>query len=148
MRILFLDFDGVLHPRSRPLAAGGKTRSAVNMEAKFCWLPLLDLDLQDHRDVGIVVHSTWRLRYRDTQLRAMLGILSARFVCGAPEGPRWRAISWVIAAQQPRAWLVLDDTPGEFPRPLPREVLICDPDLGLSETRVRVALGRWLNDTA
>ncbi len=47
MRVLFLDFDGVLH-------AGPKVVSAT---PHWCWLPVLAQALARHEDVRIVVHS-------------------------------------------------------------------------------------------
>lgn len=64
MRILFLDFDGVLHPGD-PEFDG----------EKFCWLPVLERLLIAHVDVRIVVHSSWRYDHTDAELKQLLGRL-------------------------------------------------------------------------
>lgn len=48
MRLIFLDFDGVLHPMNVQLT---KVK-------RFCWIHVLDGLLADHPDVHLVVHST------------------------------------------------------------------------------------------
>ena len=148
LRLIFLDFDGVLHPRSLRVIDQDRGKGASIKNGALCWLPVLESALERQCNVRIVVHSDWRLRYRDFELREMLGLLGERFLFSVPEGPRWRAINCIISAKRPRSWLILDDTIEEFPRPLPRELLICEPELGLSEMRVQEALKRWLNYSA
>lgn len=50
MPILFLDFDGVLHPEHC-------------LESKhFCLLPVLEKVVRQVPEVGLVIASTWRLQ--------------------------------------------------------------------------------------
>lgn len=60
--ILFLDFDGVLHPE--PSLA----------KDAFCRLPLIEEILQDFPQVQIVVSSAWRLDWA-TEAEAVAGLL-------------------------------------------------------------------------
>lgn len=138
MRILFLDFDGVLHPYT-PHAEG----------AKFCWLPVLERLLATHKDVKIVVHSTWRYDHRDDELRELLGSLGERFVGSAPRGPREQAIQSVLQANKGRvdSHLVLDDAPEEFPDGSLNTTFL-DGLFGISDARAQAALGAWLVSTA
>jgi len=65
MRILFTDFDGVVHP--------GPT--VVTSQTHFCWLPQLARLLAPWDDIELVIHSTWRHQYDLAELREMLGSL-------------------------------------------------------------------------
>ena len=60
--IVFLDFDGVLHPE--PSLA----------KDAFCRLPLIEEILQDFPQVQIVVSSAWRLDWA-TEAEAVAGLL-------------------------------------------------------------------------
>jgi hypothetical protein len=106
VRLLFLDFDGVLH----------STRANLD-NSYFCWLPILERLLSDFPDVMLVVHSTWRYEYTDDELRKFLGSLGDRFIGSAPRGPREQAIEMVLQANKGKVTdhLVLDDAPEEFP---------------------------------
>lgn len=106
MRLLFLDFDGVLH----------STRADLD-NSYFCWLPILERLLFNFPDVMLVVHSTWRYEYTDDELRKFLGSLGDRFIGSAPRGPREQVIEMVLQANKGKATshLVLDDAPEEFP---------------------------------
>ena len=106
MRLLFLDFDGVLHPLD-PEAQG---------LPHFCWLPVLARLLEQQDDVRIVVHSTWRYDHTDNELRTLLGPLGPRFVGSAPRAPREQAIEMVLGANKESvvSHLALDDDAKEF----------------------------------
>lgn len=57
--ILFLDFDGVLHP------------DPCHKDAFFCKLPLLEGLLCQTPDVGVVISSSWRYDHSLVQLQAI-----------------------------------------------------------------------------
>lgn len=106
---LFLDFDGVLHPRS-----GGEL---------FASLPLLEQVLHDAPDVHVVSSSSWRELYGLQELREFFcEALRARIVGVTPVygsaelASRGRAkfrrhaecVAW-LAGSDDRRWLALDD---------------------------------------
>ncbi|PKO70235.1 MAG: hypothetical protein CVU22_02535 [Betaproteobacteria bacterium HGW-Betaproteobacteria-16] len=137
MRILFLDFDGVLHPVEPEL---------LGLE-RFCWAPVLDELLAAHTDVKIIVHSTWRYEYTDPELRVLLGSLGKRFAGSAPRAPREHAIEMVLQAnEQVLHHLVLDDAAREFSGTAVN-LLLLDSRRGLSEKRVQQAIAQWLSST-
>lgn len=138
MRLLFLDFDGVLHPVDPEL---------LGLE-RFCWLPILHQLLAGHDDVQLVVHSTWRYEYTDTELRVLLGPLGTKFVGGAPRGPREQAIETVLQAnKRVLHHLVLDDASGEFSGTTVN-LLLLDSQLGISDDRAQAEISAWLLSTA
>jgi hypothetical protein len=137
MRILSLDFHGVLHP-----TADGAQRMAVT---HFGWLPHLSRLLAPHLEVMLLVHSTWRHRYNLQELRLLLGdTLRPRVVAAAPDGDdRWRAIqAWAAAQTGSLDLLIIDDARGEFPTTMPFTLLVCDPSSGLSDLRVQHSIQR------
>lgn len=138
MRLLFVDFDGVLHPAN-----------AETQAERFCWLPLLEELLATHKDVAVVVHSTWRYEYRDEELRALLGKVGELFAGGAPRGPREQAIESVLQANKGRvnSYLVLDDAPNEFTQGKLNTVFV-DGLRGISDEAAQKAISDWLVSTA
>lgn len=64
MRVLFLDFDGVLHPvpavPTNRVVNGKPVMRAIQV-LPFEWLPVLAQLLRPHPDVRLIVHSSWRL---------------------------------------------------------------------------------------
>lgn len=137
LRILSLDFDGVLHPAL-------STDATTDMHP-FGWLQALVDLLEPHPDVSVLVHSTWRYAYRPAELREMLGELGPRFVGAAPRGPRYESVLWWLQ-QNPgfTSFRILDDDPTEFPTPAPAELILCDSRRGVSDARVQAALIEWL----
>ena len=137
MRLIFLDFDGVLHP----------LQPEVSQLERFCWLPTLEALVSGFSDVYIVVHSTWRYEYTEPEIRQLLGSLGHRFVGCAPRAPRQQAIEMVLQANRGlRGHLVLDDDPREFSGSA-LNVLLLDPQRGLSDEAAQRAIRDWLRST-
>lgn len=134
MRLLFLDFDGVLHPSEADPAL-----------PHFCWLPELEQLLSLHTDVRIVVHSTWRYDHHDAELRELLAGLGERFVGSAQRGPRQQAIESVLQAnkEEVSSYLVLDDAAREFEHGTLNVVLL-DGRTGISDVNAQAAVAEWL----
>jgi hypothetical protein len=98
-------------------------------------------------DVYIVVHSTWRYEYTEPEIRQLLGSLGHRFVGCAPRAPRQQAIEMVLQANRGlRGHLVLDDDPREFSGSA-LNVLLLDPQRGLSDEAAQRAIRDWLRST-
>ncbi len=139
--VLFLDFDGVLHPRT-----GGASQ--------FSRLPLLVPLFDAHPDLRIVVSSDWRLAFPPEDLFEFLDILRDRVIGVTPEilsrdvarfpgDPlvpkyRQREILWFLYNHpEVRNWLVLDDIPDLFEENFRESsVLITDPYTGLTEADI------------
>jgi hypothetical protein len=136
MRVLFIDFDGVLHRAGNGVEDVGPT---------FTWLPLLVAALDDHSDVVIVVHSTWRYQYTLDELKGLLVGLERHIIAVTPHGPRRESIPW-FRQMHPAitSFRILDDEAREFGGELPPELLLCKPSLGLNTPGVLQALEAWL----
>ncbi|MEN3367127.1 MAG: hypothetical protein V7606_4401 [Burkholderiales bacterium] len=148
MRVIFLEFDGVLHPASAvirivPVAPLKRTIQAAWL---LRWAWVLDELLEAHADVGIVVHSNWRFLAADDELQSFLGPLARRFLGSTPRTGRWDSISSVVHQNQLRDFRILDALPMAFPSGL-SELIVCDPEAGLQAFEVRRQLQRWLEAT-
>lgn len=104
--ILFLDFDGVLHPAGHAHSQGEGT--------DFCFLPRLEALLREFPQVKIVISLSWReqLRY-ETLLRPFSEDIRARILGATPHSgfglpPPYRQREGEILA-----WLQIHDAAGE-----------------------------------
>ena len=130
-RILFLDFDGVLHPTGAPAV-------------KFSSLPLLAALLHEPAlaDVRIVVSSTWREIHSLKGLRAFFpASLQPRIIGSTPvldehdtQFHRSEEIeAWLEEHPDVQHWAALDDDVQGFAPRLKNRALFTDGALGLTE---------------
>lgn len=137
MKILFLDFDGVLHP------------SLPRQNERFALAPMLSKTL-DGYDCDVVVSSSWRFQLDTAQLRLLLPKpLSARIVGFTGEAisgrfARHREIQAWIKRHSPCDWRALDDSAFEFPSPCP-ELIHCDGGRGVTSKELS-AIVAWLEN--
>jgi hypothetical protein len=148
MRVLFLDFGGVLHPSgtdddARAARAGaGVGLARVDM---FCWFDILAGLLAASPDVFVVVHSNWRHVSSHEEIGDLLGDLGKRYLGCVPPGDRYGAIrAWLARHPGVETWRILDDAARAFGDPPPPELILCDPRTGVSEPRVQDQLRAWL----
>jgi hypothetical protein len=143
--LLFLDFDGVLHPVGER-ALDENFRLIAN-PGLFVWRPMLEQILEPFPAVRIVVSSDWRRLFDDENLVRLLGPLGNRFA-GVVEtygSSRAAEIRTEASRRKTSNWLAIDDHPsvvaagksdGRF--------LACSPDTGLSDVGVQQVLRRKL----
>lgn len=150
MRIIYTDFDGVLHPLSALEAFKMRLprEEAVRHGRLFRWTYILDELLADHNDVKITVHSSWRQLLPDRELKRYLGPVGNRFLGKTDGGDRWLSIQKHVGTTKPRAWIVLDDHLSEFPTPPPSQLVLCDPESGVWDPVIREKIIEWLQATA
>lgn len=138
MRLLFLEFDGVLHS------------SRAELDGKyFAWLPALEKLLATHPDVRIVVHSYWRYHHSDQELKEFLGSLCERFIGSTPQVEQEKSIETVLQTRQGQhsSYLVLDADLDEFTAGK-LKVLFVDGILGLGAAMNQLGVATWLMQTA
>ena len=135
--ILFLDFDGVMHPASY-----------IKGQQRFCNAPWLEAVLAKH-PLRIVVSSSWRFHYPMDQILGSMPPKLAQAVVGATGeahiGPwaRFHEIKAWLAQHAPLAdWRAADDAVFEFPKPCP-ELIVCDPQDGFGAKQAG-ELALWL----
>lgn len=155
MRLLFLDFDGVLHPCDsgdvRDVEGKMEFVSARIDAPLFCRLPLLIDALRDHPDVRIVISSSWRYLYERNELKAFVGGLADRYLAEIPRlsgHPRHDEIAYFMQLRrlQDVHWIAIDDDRRNFPADCPY-VLWTEPKTGLDVDSV-AALRKWLEEHA
>jgi hypothetical protein len=137
-KLLFLDFDGVLHPAT---CQSGQ----LFMHTKALARCLAGSDCE------IVISSMWRLRWPlEAMHEFLLPELMARVVDvtgQALDGPhaRYSEIQAYLATRPDRQgldWRALDDAVWEFPADTP-ELIACDSEQGLGVEQMGVLRG-WL----
>lgn len=135
-KLLFLDFDGVLHPTH---FAG---------EDPFNRVHLLEETLEGS-NIGIVISSSWRFTHSLEKLQKLLpnSISSLLIgVTGSPvigKHPRYREIMNFLHSHGVSNWKALDDSYWEFPSPCP-ELIRCNPNTGITEKQI-LELQQWLS---
>ena len=79
--ILFLDFDGVLHPEY--------DGQATPADVVFCHLPRFEAVMRDYPEVEIVISSMWREQFPLDALRARFSPdIAGRIIGATPVTPR------------------------------------------------------------
>jgi hypothetical protein len=149
MRVLFLDFDGVLHPVTalRWFEMRLPLETAIKRGRLFRWAWVLADLLEPHPDVQIFVHSSWRLLHRESALPDFMGPLSSRFAGSTIGDERWQSIDRVVQKNRLSEFRILDDHPEHFPAGL-SELIVCDSELGVYDEDVRNQLRVWLDQMA
>jgi Swiss Army Knife RNA repair-like protein len=137
--ILFLDFDGVLHP------------AGCHMDRHFCELPRFEALMREYPDVRIVISSSWQRSFPLPALRALFSADIAARIIGRtltadPDGDaksRHQQIWFYLgrAGATSARWIALDDAERQFPRKCPQLVL-CDPVRGFDELAAEQLIAR------
>lgn len=139
--VVFLDFDGVLHPQP------------CWQENVFCRLELVEDVLREFKDcVEIVVSSSWRDHFSQDDLRHMFSSELRHLVIGVTPSIVTPSPRWVIGQSPPwerefeietwlegnrtldTPWIALDDRPEWFRDDCPN-LLVTDPAYGFAENQ-------------
>jgi hypothetical protein len=146
--ILFLDFDGVLHPEH--------DGEPTPPDRVFCHLPCFESVMRDFPAVEIVISSTWRYQFSLDELRARFSPdIAARIIDATPQTERIEGqylparregeiLEWLRAnGRENMEWIALDDAAWQFQEYRDR-LVACTWYLGLddaAESRLRNLLG-------
>lgn len=127
--ILFLDFDGVLHPFHRPAGA-------------FSLLPYFERVMRDLPQVDIVISSSWREGHSLEEMKSFFSpdiaerIIDATPVLNFLEHQYVREeeiAAWLHrAGREHELWAAIDDTESFFSSRCDNLILV-DPDTGFNE---------------
>ena len=137
-KLIFLDFDGVLHPN---FSQEGDYFSQTGF--------LLDALNGIAGDVEIIISSSWRFHWPKDVLLKKLPKPLALLVTGVTpmvepgRHQRYREIHGYLRSRLGRLdWRALDDAANEFPKGC-AELIECDGRVGLDDTSV-AQLRKWL----
>ena len=139
--ILFLDFDGVLHPHLR-------------REPDFCRLPLLWQILRACPDVDVVFSTSWREIYRPDEMIEFVTLgggedLTHRVIGQTPrikvkldcDRRDLEILSWLETNNYSGQWLAIDDLPKLFNDTHPN-LYVVDGSTGLTDMDVAAIIQR------
>lgn len=130
--ILFLDFDGVLHPVAR------------TEKECFSQLPLLEDWLRKHSNVNVIISSSWRDVITQDELEQIFSAdIHTRIIGRCPMETDFKTIyyryeeimAWIAFNEYKGDWIALDDTVQEFP-PKFEKLVACDPKKGVTEVEL------------
>ncbi|WP_404851403.1 HAD domain-containing protein [Cupriavidus sp. D384] len=158
LHVLYLDFDGVLHPD-----AAYRTRNGIELlhhpgHSLFENVPLLDQLLAPYPDVKIVLSTSWLLikgGYDHAKAR-LSPRLQERCIGGTFHRREMRK-AWFesksrpdqvlldVHRRKPARWLAVDDSPDEWPDWAGAHVVRTDPTHGIAEDRVLAELRATLD---
>lgn len=148
-RAMSIDIDGVLHPVHvvDHLPTACSLLPFAQDLGLMRWAPVLATLLADHADVMLLVHSGWRQSVPLEEIRELLGPLRHWFLTTTPvELPRHDSIGEAVRRIGIDDLLVIDDDHRPFP-PGWESLLLCVPDLGLSDVEVQARIQAWLEAT-
>lgn len=164
--VLFLDFDGVLHPDATYLVRG---RPILRADGHlFMWADRLVALLADYPDVDIVLSTSWVRDLGFTRARAYLPVELQRRVVGATwhsamgrnadgfkkNSTWWDDVSryeqirrWADRADVPH-WIAVDDQPSGWKVSEISRLIQTDSAAGLSDSTKIAALSRCLQGSS
>lgn len=151
--IIYLDFDGVLHPCDVSIV--GKTPVLLTPGfSLFCWAPILESLIDEYDPTGtkvqIVLSTSWVSLWGLQQAASYLpDSLRNRVIGKTKKVGRTRAFEVIMHAEDNKFenWFALDDLfSGEqcWPDEHAERIVLCDPDLGLSDAKVTQLLRKVL----
>lgn len=151
--ILFLDFDGVLHPDDAYLEKGGPVLRAEG--SLFMWAPFLADLLATHTHVKIVLSTSWVKHLGFSRTRRYLPLLLRERVIGAtwhsdmagPDGffdwdqaTRYQQITRYVLRAQLENWIALDDDDEGWSESAASHLILTDPARGVADPATVAAL--------
>ena len=143
--IVFLDFDGVLHPADYLNFNTINGELVLANDSRFCWAEDL-WNLIREFDCHLVIHSSWRNSYTLDQLRDLLPTELGKRVVGLTVGEnRHQSILAYVQKTQVKSYIILDDAADEFPRECV-ELLLCENNMGISNPEIQNKLIQFLKE--
>lgn len=153
--ILYLDFDGVLHPGDVYLQDGVPRLMAPG--TLFMWAPILETALLACPEVEIVLSTSWAQKFGLQKAQAALTPTLRRRVVQATwtteeaaryeQSTRYEQIARHAAKEKlsDTDWFAIDNDDFGWPHEKREHLIRCHSDLGLSEPRVLRELYEKLN---
>ena len=151
--ILYVDYDGVLHPFS--VYAQGETfelhwhDKSVKL---FCWAPIIEAimdDIDPHGRIKIVLSTTWAQRMHWTSAKSYLPeSLQQRVISSTTWAHVARGVQIALHAIDYRiaddCWVAIDDDSYKWPIEHLDKLVLTDPELGLSCKKTQLELRKKL----
>lgn len=157
--ILFIDFDGVLHPNEVYL-----TKKGPRLHARgelFMWAPLLSSLLNDHPEISIVLSTSWVRHLGFYRARSYLPMEIQEQVIGATwhsqmardwadqnwwdQASRYAQIQKYVGRANIRQWIAVDDDAEGWNVQEMQRLVLTEGNLGLSQHSALRMLGNRLS---
>lgn len=158
-RVIYLDYDGVLHPTGILRHYQTGVVSCFDKQPLFRWMPILEA-LLEGQDVNIVLSTSWVTAFGFDETLARLSPKLARRVIGATweEGRNTVTKSFFISqfrsdqivadaahrGLNKAQWLAIDDEWETISQHLREQFAVCTPTKGISDPDVQAAVATWL----
>lgn len=151
-RILYLDFDGVLHDEEVYYHPRRGIYMKTPGRALFEWAPILEELLSPHPDVRIVLSTSWvRVRSFDFAKQHLSLPLQARVVGATFHRrhmrkdefvlmPRGEQIAQDVFRRGPRSWFAVDDDHLGWPTWCRNNLIRTDGSRGISDPAIQHAI--------
>lgn len=147
--ILFLDFDGVLHPGKAHLIDGKVVLKQADV-GLFAWAEILEELLAPHPAVQIMLSTSWVEVFGLDDARDFLPDALSRRVIGATwtkrvrnewkRCSRFEQIRRAAFREKIDRWIAVDDDVRDWPASWAERLVAADSDLGLSAQATQDAL--------
>ena len=127
--LLFLDFDGVLHPLHSPI------------DKHFTNLKFFEESIRQYSNISIVISSSWRHHHTMDEIQAFFTVdIQRRIIDSTRHVEISRAtnryeeiIDYLKHTNQTQFfWIAIDDARNEFPKDL-ENLVFCKPHLGFND---------------
>lgn len=140
MKVLFLDFDGVLHPMTEDERGRYPIGRPFVHESKLA-------NCLENSNVKIVISSTWRRdglaeNKKSLPMLAHLIFDSTKIEMASTEISRYEEIMEYVDRYSIKDWRALDDDIAPFGKD--KRLIACDPAVGLTNTQLGL-ISLWLN---
>jgi hypothetical protein len=155
-RILYLDFDGVMHDDSVFWSPKRGIYLDTPNRVLFEWMPILEELLAPYTDVSIVLSTSWvRVKSFEFAKNKLSTSLQER-VIGATfhnrlmqkfdfdNQSRGYQIWNDVIRRKPTAWFAIDNDDKQWPEHCRDRLVLTDDSLGLSDVRVQEAVRKML----
>lgn len=149
--VLYLDFDGPLHPDAVFITASGQVELRAPGHHLFESIHLLEALLDPHPSIRIVLSTSWVFMKSFSFARRKLSASVQSRVIGATfhsredrinfaRMTRWQQIARDVARRRPHAWVALDDDDLGWPEEQLHRLVKADEWLGLKDVGCRTRL--------
>jgi hypothetical protein len=137
-KLIFLDFDGVLHPTS------------ASKDKYFCNADKLLQVIKD-KSCRIVISSSWRFSHSLTKIKTLLPQFLAEKIIGVTgnayigKHARFNEIQiYLNSSSSNFDWIALDDSKFEFPENC-SQLIHCNPNFGITDEEL-IQIEKFLNE--
>lgn len=158
--LIFLDFDGVLHPDAVYLDLSGRVELRAEGEL-FMWADALSAAIEPYPEANIVLSTSWVRNVGFHRARNALPANIAKKVVGAtwhsamgkcwPDSILWdtqsrfeQIASYLSRLYAPCPWIAIDDDDRGWPLEKRSNLVRTEGELGLSEERAKLELNARL----